>query len=418
MSENPEPDAAPAAPDAPPAPDTPAPAGPLDGVRVLDLSRLVAGNQLTVLLGDFGADVIKVEQPGHGDTLRDWVVDGESTFWKVYGRNKRSLALDLKNDGARELLLTLAAESNVLVESFRPGTLERLGLSPAVLQEANPSLIIVRISGWGQTGSMSNEPGFGTLIEAMSGLASMNGFADREPVLPPGALADMVSGTYGAFSVLAALRHAEAGGGGQIIDLSLFEPLFSVLGPQAANYARAGKVPERTGSRSTSSAPRNVYKTGDGHWLALSGSTQTMAERLFRAIGRAELIGDPRFADNATRLAHVEELDGILGEFFGARSLDENMKHMRAAGVTVAPVMDIADLMDTEFFRTRQVVVDGPDSEGPDPIPMHAVVPRLGATPGGIRAGAPGLGEHNRDVVAELAPGIDIAELTRNGVFG
>lgn len=395
-----------------------APAGPLDGVRVLDMSRLVAGNQLTVLLGDFGADVIKIEQPGHGDTLRHWVVEGESTFWKVYGRNKRSLSLDLKVDAARDLLLTLVSESDVLVESFRPGTLERLGLSPDVLRARNPSLIIVRISGWGQTGSMAKEPGFGTLIEAMSGLASMNGFADREPVLPPGALADMVAGTYGAFSVLAALRHAEAGGGGQIIDLSLFEPLFSVLGPQAANFVHAGKIAERTGSRSTSSAPRNVYRTGDGHWLALSGSTQTMTERLFRAMGREDLIADPRFADNATRLEHVEELDGILGDYFGARSLDDNLEHMRTAGVTVAPVMDIGDLMTSEYFQSRNVIVDGPDAESDVPVPMHAVVPRLEATPGAIRGAAPTLGEHNKDVVSSLAPDADLDELTRKGAFG
>lgn len=393
-------------------------AGPLNGVRVLDLSRLVAGNQLTVLLGDFGADVIKIEQPGHGDTLRHWVVGGESTFWKVYGRNKRSLALDLKVDAARDLLFTLVSESDVLVESFRPGTLERLGLSPAELREKNPSLIIVRISGWGQTGSMANEPGFGTLIEAMSGLASMNGFADREPVLPPGALADMMAGTYGAFSVLAALRHSEAGGGGQVIDLSLFEPLFSVLGPQAANFVHAGKIAGRTGSRSTSSAPRNVYRTGDGHWLALSGSTQTMAERLFRAMGREDLVNDPRFTDNATRLEHVEELDGILGEYFGSRSLEENLEHMRSAGVTVAPVMDIGDLMTSEYFRSRNVVVDGPDSESDEPMPMHAVVPRLGTTPGAIRSAAPLLGEHSTDVIAELAPDVNLDELKRNGAFG
>ncbi|WGW11470.1 CoA transferase [Saxibacter everestensis] len=393
-------------------------AGPLAGVRVLDLSRLVAGNQLTMLLGDFGAEVIKVEQPGRGDTLRNWTVKDSEIFWKVYARNKRSIALDLKNEQARQLLLRLVQVADVLVESFRPGTLERLGLAPATLLERNPKLIVTRISGWGQTGSMSTEPGFGTLIEAMSGLAAMNGFADREPVLPPGALADMISGTYGAFSVLAALRHVEAGGPGQVIDLSLFEPLFSVLGPQAAAYQLTGKVPERTGSRSTSSAPRNVYQAADGQWLALSGSTQTMAERIFRTIGRPELIDDPRFGNNAARLRHVGELDAILGDYFGAHTLEVNLARMRAAGVTVAPVMDIAGLMQTEYFRTRDVVTNGPDADGTNSVPMQAVVPRMGGTPGGIRAPAPALGQHNKDIVTELVPDADWDELNENGVFG
>ncbi|MGH3505231.1 MAG: CaiB/BaiF CoA transferase family protein, partial [Nocardioidaceae bacterium] len=263
-------------------------AGPLAGVRVVDLSRLVAGNQLSLLLADFGADVVKVEQPGQGDPLRHWTVDGQELHWKVYARNKRSVALDLKAERSRDLLLRLVEGAQVLVESFRPGTLERLGLGPEVLHRTNPALVVVRISGWGQTGSRSERPGFGTLIEAMSGLAAMNGFEDREPVLPPGALADMVAGTYGAFAVLAALRHAEQSGRGQVVDLSLFEPLFSVLGPMAAVYQRTGQVPRRTGSRSESSAPRNVYRTSDDGWVALSGSTQTMTVRLFQAIERPE----------------------------------------------------------------------------------------------------------------------------------
>jgi crotonobetainyl-CoA:carnitine CoA-transferase CaiB-like acyl-CoA transferase len=394
------------------------PTGPLHGIRVLDLSRLVAGNQLTLLLADFGADVVKVEQPGTGDTLRHWIEDGKELFWKVYGRNKRSITLDLKQAEGRDAVLRLVAGAHVLVESFRPGALERLGLSPRELHEANPALVITRVSGWGQTGSMSDQPGFGTLIEAMSGLAAWNGFPDREPVLPPGALADMVAGTYGAFSVLAALRHAEATGSGQVIDLSLFEPLFSVLGPMAAIYRHAGRVPQRNGSRSQSSAPRNVYRTGDGQWIALSGSTQTMTERLFAAIGRVELVHDPRFVDNATRLAHVEELDAILGEFFARRSLEANLRLMRAAGVTAAPVMDIADLLDTEFFRTRGVVVDGPDVDDPAPVAMQQVVPRLSQSPGSIRTPAPRLGQDTEDVLGEVLSPEELEVLREKGALG
>jgi formyl-CoA transferase len=390
--------------------------GPLNGVRVVDLSRLVAGNQLTMLLGDFGAEVIKVEQPGQGDPLRHWLVDGEEIHWKVYGRNKKSVALDLKRSEARDLLLRLVESAQVLVESFRPGTLERLGLGPDVLHRCNDRLVIVRISGWGQTGCFAQKPGFGTLVEAMSGFAAMNGFEDREPVLPPLSLADMVAGTYGAFAVLAALRHSESGNPGQVIDLSLFEPLFSILGPLAASYRLAGKISQRTGSRSQTAAPRNVYRTRDGHWLALSCSMQTMTERLFKAIDRADLIGDSRFLDNAKRLRNIEELDAIIAQYFAARTLEENLRTMDEAGVTVAPVSDITQLLDSDYFRTRGVVVDGPDASGPDPVPMHDVVPRLSGTPGRIRLAAPELGEHNREILGSLISPEKRTELIDKGV--
>lgn len=392
--------------------------GPLHGIRVLDLSRLIAGNQLSLLLADFGADVVKIERPGSGDTLRHWVEAGEGLFWKVYSRNKKSLAVDLKQPEGRDLLLRLVADADALIESFRPGALERLGLSPSELLAVNPRLVITRISGWGQTGSMSSQPGFGTLVEAMSGFAAENGFPDREPVLPPGAMADMVAGTYGAFAVLAALRHATASGQGQIIDLSLFEPLFSILGPMAAVYQRTGRVPQRTGSRSQSSAPRNVYRTKDGGWLALSGSTQAMAERLFAAIGRPELLDDPRFVDNTARLAHVEELDAILGAYFGERTLVDNLEAARAAGVTAAPVMDISGLVDSEFFMTRGVLVDGPDCYGREPVSMHAIVPRFSETPGTIRTSAPELGQHSVDVASEVLSPDQVESLKQKGILG
>lgn len=391
-------------------------AGPLDGVRVLDLTRMVAGNQLTMLLGDFGADVVKVEQPGVGDTLRHWVVQGQEVFFDVYGRNKRSVTVDLKHPGARDLMVELASHSDVVVESFRPGGLEKIGLEPEALTAANPSLVIVRISGWGQTGSMSTQPGFGTLIEAMSGFADMNGFADREPVLPPGALADMVAGTYGAFAVTMALRHAAAHGQGQVIDLSLFEPLFSLLGPQAATYALTKTPVPRTGSRSTSSAPRNVYRTADGEYVALSGSTQAMTERLFRTIGRPELIDDPRFADNVSRLKNVEALDEVIGGYFASRAREELLAEMRAAGVTVGPVMDIGQLLESDYFATREVVVPGPGRDGE--VLMHQPVPRMSRTPGRLCRRAPELGEHTAEVCAALLGTEEFNALRDRGVFG
>ncbi len=259
---------------------------PLDGIRVIDLSRLVAGNMVSLQLADQGAEVIKIEDPKVGDPLRAWRVKGLSLHWKVYARNKKSLAINLRPQAGRDALLDLLATSQVLIENYRPGTLEQMGLGPDVLHARNPSLIIVRITGFGQDGPYRDRPGFGTLVEAMSGFASKNGFEDRPPVLPPLAMADMVAGLYGAYAVMVALRVVEQGGKGQIIDLPLLEPMISVLGPDAATYRVSGEKPRRTGSRSLTTSPRNVYGTSDGRFIAISASIQAMAERLFRAIGR------------------------------------------------------------------------------------------------------------------------------------
>jgi crotonobetainyl-CoA:carnitine CoA-transferase CaiB-like acyl-CoA transferase len=273
--------------------------GTLDGVRILDLSRLFAGNVCTQILGDFGAEVIKVEPP-EGDTLRAWKTEGVSTHWKVYARNKKSLCLDLRNSRASEIIKALVPSAHLFIESFRPGVLEKMGLSPGKLLELNPKLVIMRISGWGQDGPYSQRPGFGTVIEGISGFAAINGFADREPVLPPMYLADGVAGIYGASAAMIALREVELKSGqGQVIDLPLLDPLFAILSPQAANYRLTGKIKPRTGSRSTNSAPRNAYRCKDGKYVGLSGSIQKMAERLFRAIGRADLVDDPRGSNGA-----------------------------------------------------------------------------------------------------------------------
>ena len=383
--------------------------GPLAGIRVLDLSRLVAGNTLTMALGDLGADIIKVEGK-EGDTLREWRVAGVATAWKAYSRNKRSLCLDLRRDGAREILLRLAATASVFVESFRPGTLEGMDLAPETLLRVNPKLIVARISGWGQTGPYAQLPGFGTLVEGMSGFASMNGFADREPVLPPIYLGDMTAGLYGAIGILAALRHVEEGGGaGQIIDIPLLDPLFSILGPQAANYRLTGKVKPRTGSRSTNSAPRNVYRTTDNKWVCLSASTQGMTERLLCAIGKPELILDPRFESNASRVVHSAELDDLLSSFMLERTQRECVAFFQAAGVTVGPVYDMADIEQDDHFHKRQIVVELPDAEL-GTVPMHTITPRLLATPGRFRRAAPRLGEHTREVLAEIGCSADEME--------
>jgi len=391
-------------------PFDPAARCPLDGVRVLDLSRLVAGNTLTQVLGDFGAEVIKVEPPA-GDTLRAWQTNGVQVNWKLYARNKKSLCLELRKPDARRLLLDLVPTAAIFVESFRPGTLEDMGLAPAVLLERNPRLVVVRISGWGQDGPYRRRPGFGTLVEGMSGFASFNGFADREPVLPPIYLADTMAGLYGAAGAMIALREVEQNGGrGQVIDLPLLDPLFAVLGPQAANYRLTGKVKPRTGSRSTNAAPRNAYRCQDGRYVGLSASTQKMAERVFRSIGRADLVDNPRYRTNSDRVRHAEELDAIIGAFVAERTQAENVAFFECAEVTIGPIYDISQIVEDPHVRARELIADYPDPEM-GAFPMHHVVPRLAGTPGAIRTPAPRLGEHNRPLLAEI--GVDEAAYAR-----
>src|SRR5438094_3801765 len=249
----------------------PAAGCPLDGIRVVDLSRLVSGNMISLQLADFGAEVIKIEDPKRGDPLRAWQSEGVSVHWKVYSRNKKSVALSLREARGRELLLRLLATAQVLIENFRPGTLEAMNLGPEILHDRNPCLIIVRVSGWGQDGPYRDRPGFGTLVESMSGYAARTGFADREPVLPPTALADMVAGLYGAFALMVALRRVEVeGGAGQVIDLPLLDPLFSFIATEAPIYNLTGQIRPRTGSRSETTSPRNVFRTKDGRYIGIS----------------------------------------------------------------------------------------------------------------------------------------------------
>ncbi|MCS6892905.1 MAG: CoA transferase [Rhodovarius sp.] len=373
--------------------------GPLHGVRVIDLSRLVAGNTLTKVLADHGAEVIKIEPP-EGDTLRAWRVQGIETSWKTICRNKFSVVLNLRHPLAIEEVKRLAEGAAIFVESFRPGVLEAMGLDPAGLLARNPRLVIVRISGWGQTGPYAHKPGFGTLVEGYSGFAAINGFEDREPVLPPMFMGDAYAGLLGAASTIIALRHAEATGEGQVIDLSLFEPIFSVLEPQMANWRLTGRLKPRTGSRSTNTAPRNVYRTRDGAWVCLSASTQGMTEKLFRAIGREDLIADPRFATNADRVKNHAELDAIIGAFVAERSLAENLEHFDRTGVTIGPIMDAARLETDPYVLEREALIEVPDEEMPGGrLPMTGHVPRLSATPTILARPAPKLGEHNEAIL-------------------
>ncbi len=377
---------------------------PLDGIVVLDLTRLVAGNMLSLQLADFGAEVVKIEEPGKGDPLRDWRIQGVSCYWKVYSRNKKSVTLNLREPEGKALLLRLASSADVLIENFRPGTLEKMGFGPEVLHARNPGIVVVRISGWGQDGPYKYRPGFGTLVEGMSGFAAKNGFEDREPVLPPLALADMIAGLYGAFAVMTALRHRDAGGAGQVIDLPLLDPMFSVLGPEAAIYQLTHQIKPRTGSRSSTACPRNVFPTRDGRWISMSASMQAMVDRLYKALGVPEMLADPRFRTNADRVANADASEAPIRDFISAHTLAEGMEFFEENEITAAPVYDIDQFMADPHVQARQIVVDLPDKDM-GTIPMHAVVPRLSASPGALRRPAPELGEHTAELLERL--GVD-----------
>ncbi len=399
-----------------PAPGTTSTHGALHGLRVIDLSRVMAGNMLSVQLADMGADVIKVESPEHGDPLRNWQTHGVPVWWRVYSRNKRSLAVDLRRPEGMTILHQLIATADILIENFRPGTLEAMGLAPNLLWQRQPRLVVVRISGWGQTGPYREQPGFGSLVEAYSGLAAKTGFEDRPPVLPNMTLADMITGLYGYGATLAALRAAERDGRGQVIDLSLFEAMLSVVGPDAADAWLKGEDSGRHGSRSPTAAPRNVYQAADDQWVALSATTEAMTRRLFDAIGRPELKDDPRCCTNQDRLANIDFVDDAIQSYMQRHDRAALLQHFRAAGVTVGPVMQASDLLHDAFVRERGALVNAPD-EDCGTLPMHDVVPRLSHTPGSIRRQAPTLGEDSQALLQELGYGdADVATLVDSGV--
>jgi crotonobetainyl-CoA:carnitine CoA-transferase CaiB-like acyl-CoA transferase len=383
---------------------------PLDGVRVLDLSRMVAGGVAGMLLADFGADVVKVEQPGTGDPLRQWTAEGQPFWWKVYARNKRFVTLDLKSADGRALLLRVLPQFDVLMESFVPGTLERMRLAPETLHARHPGLVILRISGWGQTGPGAARPGFGTLVEAASGFAAMNGEPDGAPIVPGFPLADATSALYAVNAIMFALYHRDVhGGSGQVIDLSLFESLFSLLGPLSAEYAASGKTRSRNGSRSNNAGPRGCYRTRDGGWIAVSGSTPKMAERFLSAYGLEALLADPRFASNEARVLHGRELDAAICDAIGARTVAENLAIIESHKLTAGPVYTVADIEQDPHWRARPLTVDVPDNGRS--IRMHNVVPRLSATPGEIQWSGGALGQDNQSVYHEL--GVSCDERTR-----
>jgi len=380
--------------------------GPLAGVRMLDLSRLVSGAQLGLVLGDLGADVVKVERPGAGDPFRHTTVDGYDAYWRAYARNKRSITLDYARPEGRELLFRLVETADMLAENFTPGVLERLVGGPEALLERNPKLVIVRISGWGQTGPRAAQPGFGTVAEAFSGFTYLNGEPGGRPVQAPMSLADTVAGTYAASAALAALWEARVNGGaGQVVDVSLFEPLFSIMGADPTAYAARGRLRGRGDGAGVSSV-RGAFQTGDEHWVAISAATDETAARFFTAISREDLLDDPRFATHELRVAHRSELNEVLAGEFRRFTRAEIVELAREHRLTIGPVHDMVDALADEHYRERETIVEMEDG-----VVLQNAVPRLSSTPAVIRRPAPGLGEHNAEVYGEL--GIGAAELER-----
>ncbi len=391
--------------------------GPLSGLRVLDVSTVLAGPLTCQILGDYGADVIKVEHP-RGDSMRGHgrSKDGIPLWWKMISRNKRCVGLYLGDPDGAKVFRRLVATADVVVESFRPGTFERWGLGYDALREINPGLVLVRISGFGQTGPYRERAGFGTLAEAMSGFAAITGEPDGPPTLPPFGLADSIAGLTAANAALMALYHRDArGGDGQEIDVSILEPLVTVLGPQPMIYDQLGEIPERTGNRSVNNAPRNTYRTADDKWVAVSTSANSVAERVMRLIGHPELIDEPWFATGAGRVDHVDLLDEIVSAWVGARTRDEVIDAFSEAGAAIAPVYDAAELMADPQIVARDAIteVDDPDL---GPVRMQNLLFRMSATPGAIRFTGRPLGA-DTDAILGDELGLDVAGLRERGII-
>ncbi|WP_405947339.1 CoA transferase [Streptomyces prunicolor] len=384
---------------------------PLSGLRVLDLATLFAGPLAATMLGDFGAEVIKVEHPtkpdpsrGHGPSK-----DGIGLWWKLLGRNKRTIALDLSKPGGRDTLLRLTATADVIIENFRPGTLEKWDLGWAELSAANPQLVLARVTAFGQFGPYAHRPGFGTLAEAMSGFAAITGEPDAPPTLPPFGLADSIAGLATAYAVMTALAARDRTGEGQVVDMAIIEPILTALGPQPLWYDQLGHVQPRTGNRSQNNAPRNTYRTADGSWVAVSTSAQSIAERVMRLVGRPELIDEPWFATGADRARHADILDAAVGDWIAQRTRTEVLAAFEKAEAAVAPIQDVRDVMSDPQYQALDTITTVDDPEL-GPLRMQNVLFRLSATPGAIRWTGRPHGADTETVLSEL--GLTETELT------
>ncbi len=376
---------------------------PLEGLRVLDVSTILAGPLCCQILGDYGADVIKIEHPSRGDNMRGhgYSKDGVPLWWKEISRNKRTVALDLKSGDGAEVFRRLAATADVVVENFRPGTLERWGVGPEVLQEINPGLVLVRLTGFGQTGPYSSRPGFGTLAEAMSGFAEATGEPDGPPTLPAFGLADSICGIAASSAILMALRHRDSTGRGQVVDMNILQPIMTAVGPAPTVYQQLGIVETRHGNRSTNNAPRNTYETADGKWVAVSTSAQRIAERVLRLVGHPEVIDEEWFQTGHGRVQHVDMLDAYVGDWIKQRSREKVLEAFTEAGAAIAPVYDARDIVEDPHIRETEMLLEV-DDDDLGPLLQHNVMWRLSDSPGRIRFTGRALGQDTDAVLGEL----------------
>jgi formyl-CoA transferase len=378
-------------------------AGPLAGVRVLELGSLIAGPFCAKTLGDFGAEIVKVEPPGDGDPLRRWrrMRNGTSLWWHVQSRNKKSVTVDLRRPEGQEIVLRLAALSDIVIENFRPGALEKWNLGWEALSKANPKLILVRISGYGQSGPYRERPGFAAIAEAIGGLRHVTGFPDRPPVRPNLSIGDTLASLHGVIGALLALHHLKKGGAGQVIDVALYESVFNVMESLLPEYDAEGYVRERSGSALPGIAPSNIYPCSDGAWVLIAGNADSLYRRLMSAIGREDLRDDPALAKNDGRAAQMERIDAAIGEWTSKRAQQEVLAAMEKAEVPAGRIYNAADIAGDPHFKARGMILDTVAGDG-EPLKQPGVIPKLSATPGAIRSAAPKLGEHTDEVLRAL----------------
>ncbi len=397
--------------------------GPLSGLTVLDASSILAGPLCCQILGDFGADVIKIEHPVRGDSMRGHGPsrNGVPLWWSEISRNKRTVGLSLSVPEGAEIFRRMAARADVVVENFRPGTLERWGVGPKALHSANPRLVIARITGFGQGGPYAHRAGFGTLAEAMSGFAHLTGAADGPPMLPAFGLADSIAGIAASSAIVMALYRRDAGadatGVGQVIDLNLLEPIMTAVGPTPTYYQQLGMVGHRHGNRSTNNAPRNTYVTADGKWVAVSASAQTIAERVMRLVGHPEVIEEPWFGSGAGRVEHADLLDGYVEAFVRARTRRDVLAEFEMVGAAIAPVYDARDLVEDPHVKATDMLTVVVDDELGDVL-QHGVMWRMSDSPGSVRFPGRSKGADTAEVLGKLGYSeTDLAALMESGVI-
>ncbi len=396
---------------------TPA-AGPLAGLKVLELGQLIAGPFAAKTLADFGADVVKIEPPGAGDPLRKWrlLKDGTSVWWQVQSRNKRSVALDLRESAAQDIVRKLAAEADVLIENFRPGAMEGWGLGPDALQALNPRLIMLRISGYGQTGPYRDRPGFGVVAEAMSGLRHLTAEPGRVPVRVGVSIGDTLASLHGVIGILMALHHRHRAGVGQVIDVALYEAVFNCMESLLPEYSAFGAVREPAGSALPGIAPSNAYRCSDGGYALIAGNGDSIFRRLMAAIARTDLGADPALADNAGRVARVAEIDSAIGEWAAQRTVDEVLAALDQAAVPAGRIYTVADIAADPHYQARGMIEQVNMDDGTQ-LAVPGIVPKLSLTPGGHRRNAPTLGQDTDAVLREVGlTDAQIAALHERGI--